>query len=631
MNERKRELTKDDLKRLKELSRLCRGDIIKMTSLAGSGHPGGAMSSIDMYLALYSFARIAPDTCLSPERDRIVISHGHTSPGAYAALARLGFMDTREVILGFRRQDSPYEGHVVRPIPGIEWSSGNLGQGLAAGCGYALAARMKNLDYHTYVVMSDGEQAKGQVAEARRFARKFGLTGLTVLIDHNHLQISGRVEDIMPVNIKDNYLADGWRVLDVPGHDHRAIFEALKNARADDQNPCAIICATVMGRSVSFMENKPEYHGRPLNQEECGKALAELGIENDMEKLKADRDKPISIFASKEIPPPRLEPGQHRTYPDKTDPRQALGNALEDLARLNPDQPIAVFDCDLSESVQTVKFAKLRPQGFFEAGVSEHSTATIAGSLSVNGIAVVWGDFGVFGLDEVYNQLRLNDINHSHLKIVATHLGWNVGPDGKTHQCIDYLSLLRNLFGFRLVLPADANQADHILRYVMNQPGNWVIGCGRTKLPPVKDENGRLFFGPDYEFEYGRVDQLRNGDRGAAFAMGPITGHALEACEILKKDGIRIQVYNVSSPLDLDPEVVKKAAQTGLIITAEDHNVHTGLGDIAGQIIADNGIKVKFKRLGVNQYGASADADALYRKAGLDAASLAQAVRSSLS
>lgn len=630
MNDYHRDLSKNDLKKLAELSRLCRGDIIKMTCLAGSGHPGGSMSSIDMYLAVYSFARISPENFTRPDRDRIVISHGHTSPGAYAALARLGFMDPREVVLGFRRLDSPYEGHVVRPIPGIEWSSGNLGQGLAAGCGYALAARMKGLDYHTYVMMSDGEQAKGQVAEARRFAKKYRLNDLTVLIDNNHLQISGRVEDIMPVNIKENYLADGWRVVEVPGHDFQALFEAMQTCRDDDQNPCAIICATVMGQSVSFMENKPEFHGRALTKDECAKALAELGVENDLDRLKAERDKPLKIFDSKEVAVPRLDPGQIRAYPENADPRQALGNALEDVARINPSEPIAVFDCDLAESVQTVKFAKVRPQGFFEAGVSEHSTATIAGALSVNGITSIWGDFGVFGIDEVYNQLRLNDINRSHLKVFATHLGYNVGPDGKTHQCIDYVGLLRNLFGFKIVLPCDANQADHIARHVLNQPGNWVIGCGRTKLPPVKDENGALFFGADYKFEYGKADLLRGGDRGAILTMGTMTFRALEACEILKKEGIRVRVYNVSSPLALDPKVVSEASQTGLVVTYEDHNIHSGLGAIVGKIIAERGIKVKFKCLGVIQYGASADPEALFRKAGLDAASLTQTIRSSL-
>ncbi len=112
--------------------------------------------------------------------------------------------------------------------------------------------------------------------------------------------------------------------------------------------------------------------------------------------------------------------------------------------------------------------------------MSEHTTATIAGAVSINGIITIWADFGVFGIDEVYNQLRLNDINNTNLKIFATHLGLNVGPDGKTHHCIDYLGLLRNLFGFKVVIPADPNQTEHVVRYVLKQPGNWMIGVGRT-------------------------------------------------------------------------------------------------------------------------------------------------------
>jgi transketolase len=625
-----RDLTAEDLKRLPDIARLCRGDIIKMTTLAGSGHPGGSLSSIDLYLALYSFANITPKNYTDPRRDRIVISHGHTSPGAYAALGRLGFIDPREAILGFRRIESPYEGHVVRPIPGIEWSTGNLGQGLSAGCGYALAAKLKGWNYHTFVLMSDGEQAKGQVGEARRFAKKYGLTALTVLIDHNHLQISGRVEDIMPVKIKENYQADGWRVLDVSGHDFKALFKALATALDDAETPYAILAATAMGKDVSFMENKAEYHGRALNREECAKALAELGVEDDLDRLRAERAQPVKTFAPKDIPLPDLAMGKALAYPDPADPRQAFGNALEDIARLNPENTLAVFDCDLAESVQTVKFSKVRPGNFFEAGVSEHTTAAISGALSVNGIVTVWGDFGVFGLDEVYNQLRLNDINRTNLKIVATHLGYNVGPDGKTHQCVDYLGLLRNLFGFRLVLPCDANQADHIARYVLKQPGNWVIGLGRTKLPAARDESGKLMFGDNYRFEYGRVDRLRDGDDGAIFSMGTMVFRALEAREILKKSGIKVGVYNVSAPLAVDPKIIQEAARTKLIVTYEDHNVHSGLGSIIGQIIAERGLAVKYQCLGVRQYGASAEPDALYKKFGLDADSLAESVKQAL-
>jgi len=267
-----------DVKDLAERARLCRGDIIKMTTVAGSGHPGGSMSSIDIYLVLYSYANISPKTLDDPGRDRIIISHGHTSPGVYACLARLGFVSLDDALAGFRRYGSPFEGHIERNVPGIEWTTGNLGQGLSAGCGFALAARLNDHKYHTFVVMSDGEQAKGQVAEARRFARKYDLNNLTVIIDHNHVQISGRTEDVMPVNIKENYLADGWKVLEISGHDFSEIHQALRKALKDDRNPYAIIAETVIGKGVSFMENNVDFHGVPPNEMEYKLAIEELDL-----------------------------------------------------------------------------------------------------------------------------------------------------------------------------------------------------------------------------------------------------------------------------------------------------------------------------------------------------------------
>ncbi|KPK63324.1 transketolase, partial [candidate division WOR_3 bacterium SM23_42] len=218
-----KDFTQREIQSLENRARLCRGDIIKMTNIAGSGHPGGSMSSIDIYLTLFSRARVSSDKPNDPKRDRIIVSHGHTSPGLYACLASLGFIDRDDLLASFRKLDGPYEGHIERNVPGVEWTTGNLGQGLSAGCGFALAGRLLGLHYNTFVIMSDGEQAKGQVSEARRFARKYNLNRLTVIIDHNHIQISGRTEDIMPVNIKENYLADGWQVLEISGHDFQEI------------------------------------------------------------------------------------------------------------------------------------------------------------------------------------------------------------------------------------------------------------------------------------------------------------------------------------------------------------------------------------------------------------------------
>ena len=232
--------TKKTIAELIELARLCRGDIIKMTTIAGSGHPAGSMSSIDIYVALFNYARVSPLTFNDQKRDRIIISHGHTSPALYACLARYGFIDLNGVLAGFRKLGSPYEGHIERGIPGVEWSTGNLGQGLSAGCGFALASRLTQDNYSTYVVMSDAEQAKGQVAEARRFARKYELNDLTVIIDNNHFQISGRTEKVMPVNIKENYEADGWKAIKVNGHNFSALNRALRQAKRDKTKPYVI-------------------------------------------------------------------------------------------------------------------------------------------------------------------------------------------------------------------------------------------------------------------------------------------------------------------------------------------------------------------------------------------------------
>ncbi len=637
----KSEISKSDVDKLRELARLCRGDILVMTTIAGSGHPGGSMSSIDIYLTLYSCADISPENPDDPKRDRIIVSHGHTSPGVYACLARLGFIDHGDLLTGFRRIHSPYEGHIERHLPGVEWSTGNLGQGLSAGCGFALAAKIKDLKYRTYVVMSDAEQAKGQVAEARRFAKKHGLTGLTVLIDYNQFQISGRTSNIMPVNIKENYLADGWQVGEVDGHDFAQLHEAIMQARSDADKPHMILCRTIIGKGVSFMENREKYPGEPLSQalyhgqalkrDECTKALKELGIEDTIDQLTADsKSRVMKAFCRKDMPLPVIDPAHARTYAEKTDLRQAWGNALEDMAKASAESAFAVFDCDLAESVSTMKFFRVRPKNFFEAGVSEHTTATIAGALSLNGVCSIWADFGVFAVDEVYNQLRINDINNTSLKIVATHCGYNVGPDGKTHHCVDSLGLLRNLYGFKVVVPCDPNQADRIARFMLQQPGNFVMVLGRTKFPVITDETGKPLFGGSYDYAYGAVDIVREGSDCAIFATGAMVNQATEAHALLKKEGIHARVYAVSSPLEIAKDIIKAAASTKLVVSYEDHNPMTGLGCTIAHGLADIQSGTKFAKVGVNQYGGSDEADVLYKKYSLDSGSVAEAIKKNL-
>src|SRR5512138_1728708 len=260
-------LSPQALDALAGLAREARGDILRMTTLARSGHPGGSLSSLDLFLAVWSCASVYPDQPLHPDRDRIIVSHGHTSPAVYATLAALGFFPRQQAVALFRRTGSLFEGHVERTIPGVEWSTGNLGQGLAAGCGFAIAARQQKRGFHVFVLMSDAEQAKGQVAEARRIARRHGLSDITVLVDYNRIQLSGRLDDIMPQDIGANYAADGWQVLECDGHDYADLYRALRRS-VTDKRPTVILARTVMGKGVPFIEDNYEYHGKPLKDEE---------------------------------------------------------------------------------------------------------------------------------------------------------------------------------------------------------------------------------------------------------------------------------------------------------------------------------------------------------------------------
>ena len=626
-------LDKESLERLSKLARLARGDILKMTTLAGSGHPGGSMSSIDFYLVLYSYANVHPQSPADPNRDRIVISHGHTSPGVYAALGRLGFFPIEAAIATFRKAGSPFEGHVEKGIPGVEWNTGNLGQGLSAGCGFALGSKILKKGFHVFVAMGCGEQQKGQISEARRFAIKYGLDNLTAIIDFNCRQISGVTQEIMPQDIVRNFESDGWRVKEVNGHQFQEIHTAFWEATFS-KHPTLILAHTTMGKGVSFMEGKEEFHGRALTLEEYKKAIQELGVEDDLDRYRQIREKENLPFPGRNYPIEAFpaQTGNPRSYErdQKLDNRSAFGNALIGIAKANCREgsplPMAVFDCDLASSVKTAAFAKQFPDHFFQGGIQEHNTATIAGVISTIGLLSFFADFGVFGVDETYNQHRLNDINQANLKLICTHNGLDVGEDGKTHQCIDYIGVTQNLFGYKTIVPADPNQTDRVTRYVAKNHGNFLVVMGRSSIPILLTEEGAPLFGTSYEFRYGHADLVRNGKDAAILTMGGMVYKAIQAWQKLREKGVAVQVINISCLSDLDNEAILEAAKTGILITYEDHHIQTGLGSLIANFIAEHGLGIRFRKLGIKQYAGSGKPDELYRIQGLDVESLVRAV-----
>jgi transketolase len=624
---------------LKIISNKAKSAILTMTTLSKSGHPGGSMSSLDILLALYFSINFEPDKADEKDRDRVVISHGHISPAVYSALAFRGFFNIEDAITQFRLAGSVFEGHIEPEIPGIDWATGNLGQGLSAATAFALNSKLRKYNSKIYCIMGDGEQQKGQLSEARRFAVKYKLNNLVAFVDYNKLQISGDITKVMPQNIKENYESDGWEVIQINGHNYEQIFKALNQADKIDK-PVLILADTVMGNGVSFMENKEKYHGSPIKEEDLVKAYEELGYAYSLDDFKKRRNE---VFTTKNFTTFKKRSNNNfdfsfkikesKVYETSTDNRSAWGDAIGDIAQLNAQEfcPLVVFDCDLQGSVKTAEFEKHLPEHFIQTGIMEHHAAVCSGALSTESIQTFFADFGVFGIDETYNQHRLNDINKTNLKIILTHVGLDVGEDGKTHQCIDYISLVRNLYNFKLIIPADPNQTYKAINYLVNQQGNYLVPMGRSKLDIIKNENEEIYFDSSYTFEYGKADFLRQGSKATIFVTGTITNTAIQVVDELREEGIDIQLINISCPLSIERKTLEQAVKTNLIFTVEDHNVNTGLGSIISDRMIEEQLYCQLIKYGVNNYACSGNAKDVYQLMGLDKNSLKNKIKKVLS
>jgi transketolase len=277
------EITRERAGELRETAQTARRLIVESIHRAQAGHLGGPLSAIDLLVALYfDVLRIDPARPDWPERDRFILSKGHSSIAIYTVLALRGFFPVEELAT-FDAIDSRLQGHPdMTALPGIEMSTGSLGQGLSPGIGMAIAARRRGLDYRTYVLLGDGEIQEGQIWEAAHIASRYELDNLIAIVDHNALPqyswpaAGGEGKVLRQPEIAARWAAFGWRVLHTDGHNVEAILAALAEARQGDGRPTVIVAQTVKGKGVSFMENSFAWHARPMTDEERDAAIAEI-------------------------------------------------------------------------------------------------------------------------------------------------------------------------------------------------------------------------------------------------------------------------------------------------------------------------------------------------------------------
>ena len=267
-----------DNKKLSEIAKNIRKGIINAVYNGKSGHPGGSLSIVDIMTVLYFYEmNIDPQNPKDENRDRLVLSKGHCAPALYSTLANRGYFDIEE-LKTLRNIESRLQGHPdMKKIPGVDMTTGSLGQGLSAANGMAIAGKLDNKDYRVYCIMGDGEIEEGQVWEAAMSSNKYKLDNLCVIVDNNNLQIDGTIEEVMSsYPIDDKFKSFGFQVINIDGHNIQEIIDAFDVAKNVKDKPTCIIAKTIKGKGVSFMENKVEWHGKAPDKEQYEQAIKEL-------------------------------------------------------------------------------------------------------------------------------------------------------------------------------------------------------------------------------------------------------------------------------------------------------------------------------------------------------------------
>lgn len=627
-------LNKEHIEFLNVLSKSCRNAIVAMTTNAQSGHPGGSCSMIDYLALLYAFI-------ISQTGEDLIVSNGHTSPAVYSILAEMGYTDRTDVIEKFRKVGEVYEGHITRHVPGIHYGTGPLGIGVSVATGIAIAEKLNKKNRRVFATAGDGECEEGQVYEMMHFANKYKLDNLTLFIDYNNVQLTDKLDVIMPINLKAIFESADWNVLEVDGHDYQEIWHAIGKSY-DSIKPTVILGHTIMGKGVSFMEPdgadyKSTWHGIPPKPEQAENELkGPLKMTDDevkmLDEFRANDVKwkpkdPAKYF----IDPLTLMPGIKIGKPNilsagtKADCRGAYGKALLDLAQLNSN--IVAMTADLGGSVKTTVMQKEFPERVFEVGIAEQHMVSFAGGLSLTNFIPFASTFGVFMSSRAKDQARLNDINQTNVKMVATHCGLSVGEDGPTHQTVDDMGSFLGLFNTHILEPADPNQTDHIIRYIASHYGNFYVRMGRHTFEVILKEDGTPFYDEKYKFEYGKADFLRNGTQVTIVAGGSTVNIAVDIADKLKND-ISVEVIAVSSLKKIDIDlIIPSLKKTEKLITIEDHNPTNGLASQINSIVAQEGLSVVINNLAVREYQLSGKPLELYEVAGIGPISLEKAIR----
>jgi transketolase len=614
-------MTDVDLALAAELGQQLRVDSVRSSTSAGSGHPTSSMSAADLLAVLVSrHLRYDWDNPDEAANDHLIFSKGHASPLLYSIFKAVGVISDEELMTGYRRFGSRLEGHPTPVLPWVDVATGSLGQGLPDAVGVALAGKyLDELPYRVWVLCGDSEMAEGSIWEALDRASHYKLSNLIAIVDVNRLGQRGPTELSWDLDAYSRRAtAFGARVFAIDGHDVAAIDQAI--AQAGDLSvakPTVILARTLKGRGFSEVEDRENWHGKPLPHEMAERAVIELGGQRNLIVRGPVPEKATRVAATADgadVKLPAYDLGQ------KVATRKAYGAAL---AALGARHDVVAMDGEVSNSTFADQFAQAYPERYFEMYIAEQQLVAAAVGVAVRGYRPFASTFAAF-FTRAYDFIRMAAISQANICLVGSHAGVEIGADGPSQMALEDLAMLRAVHGSTVLYPSDATSTAALVQAMADRAGISYMRTTRGAYPVLYDAAET--------FPIGGSKVLRQADDDQVALIGAgVTLHAcLAAADQLKEEGISARVIDLYSVKPVDTDTLTAAASTtrGRLVLVEDHHPEGGLGSaVIDALTSDGRIELAVAHLAVREMPGSGTSAELLDAAGISAEHIAAAAR----
>jgi transketolase len=605
-----------------ELGQQLRVDSIRSSTSAGSGHPTSSMSAADLLSVLVSrHLRYDWDQPQHSGNDHLIFSKGHASPLLYSVFKAVGVVSDEELMTGYRRLGSRLEGHPTPVLPWVDVATGSLGQGLPDGVGIALAGKyLEELPYRVWVLCGDSEVAEGSIWEALDKASYYKLSNLIAIFDINRLGQRGPTEHEWDTETYQRRVtAFGARAFVIDGHDLAAIDRTLAQAGDISGNqPTVILARTLKGKGFSEVEDKENWHGKPLPPEMAERAVIELGGERNLlvrGPMPGDGvPRHPATADGAEVKLPVYDLGQ------KVATRKAYGDALAALG-VRPD--VVAMDGEVSNSTFADEFAAKYPERYFEMFIAEQQLVAAAVGFSVRGYRPFASTFAAF-FTRAYDFIRMAAISQANIRLVGSHAGVEIGADGPSQMALEDLAMLRAVHGSTVLYPCDATSAAALTKEMADREGISYMRTTRGAYPTLYDAAET--------FPVGGSKVLRSADDDQVTLIGAgVTLHeCLAAADQLAGEGISARVIDLYSvkPIDIATLTAAAAATGDRLVLVEDHHPEGGLGSAVVDALTGEGrTELDIAHLAVRIMPGSGTGEELLNEAGISANHIADAAR----